>query len=152
MILTKDEIKTKAKLWLRANKDWLKEQKIKEEQKKREREECQSRGTHSGHDPNKPKKTRVRKPKNTAPVSNPHEAIERMLQEKKLSSKINYDVLKNLNKDLVSKFLSIKQSILNLIFLFSRKRTDNLAFPLIRSKKNFTFSVLYRKKIKRSQP
>ena len=35
------------------------------------------------------------------PVSNPQEAIERMLQEKKLSSKINYDVLKNLGKDLV---------------------------------------------------
>ena len=27
MILSKDEIKTKAKLWLRANKDWLKDQK-----------------------------------------------------------------------------------------------------------------------------
>ena len=27
MLLSKDEIKTKAKLWLRANKDWLKEQK-----------------------------------------------------------------------------------------------------------------------------
>jgi len=36
------------------------------------------------------------------PVTNPQEAIERMLQEKKLSSKINYDVLKNLGKDLVS--------------------------------------------------
>jgi hypothetical protein len=38
------------------------------------------------------------------PVANPQEAIERMLQEKRLSSKINYDVLKNLNKDLVSSF------------------------------------------------
>ncbi len=27
MLLSKDEIKTKAKLWLRANRDWLKEQK-----------------------------------------------------------------------------------------------------------------------------
>lgn len=27
MLLSKDEIRTKAKLWLRANKDWLKEQK-----------------------------------------------------------------------------------------------------------------------------
>ena len=44
-------------------------------------------------------KQRVRKPKNNAPVANPQEAIERMLQEKKLSSKINYDVLKSLNKD-----------------------------------------------------
>jgi hypothetical protein len=44
------------------------------------------------------------------PVSNPQEAIERMLQEKRLSSKINYDVLKNLNKDLVS--------LINQYFLF----------------------------------
>lgn len=29
MLLSKDEIKTKAKLWLRANKDWLKDQKSK---------------------------------------------------------------------------------------------------------------------------
>ena len=115
MILTKDEIKTKAKLWLRANKDWLKEQKIKEDLKKKEREEGpnKSMSTSTGlNDPNsnKLKKTRIRKPKNTSPVSNPHEAIERMLQEKKLSSKINYDVLKNLNKDLVSFILLIKNS------------------------------------------
>ncbi|RNA42394.1 transcription factor IIIB 90 kDa subunit-like isoform X1 [Brachionus plicatilis] len=98
MILSKVEIKTKAKLWLRANKDWLKEQKEKEELKKKEREEM-SKNMPSGQ-VYKAKKTRVRKPKNNAPVANPQEAIERMLQEKKLSSKINYDVLKNLNKDL----------------------------------------------------
>ncbi len=48
------------------------------------------------------------------PVSNPQEAIERMLQEKRLSSKINYDVLKNLNKDLVS---LIDQYFLFLLFV-----------------------------------
>ena len=47
------------------------------------------------------------------PVANPHEAIERMLQEKKLSSKINYDVLKNLGKDLVRYNL-----LLNVVFYF----------------------------------
>lgn len=93
MLLSKDEIRTKAKLWLRANKDWLKEQKEREDFKKKEKEE--SKGVEQ-----KPKKTRIRKPKNMTPVSNPQEAIERMLQEKRLSSKINYDVLKNLNKDL----------------------------------------------------
>lgn len=113
MILSKEEIKTKAKLWLTANKDWLKEQKMKEDQRKKEREEMglngngDSNGVVGGslsanHGLNKPKKTRIRRPKNTTPVANPQEAIERMLQEKKLSSKINYDVLKNLNKDLVS--------------------------------------------------
>jgi transcription factor IIIB 90 kDa subunit len=93
MILSKDEIKTKAKLWLRANKDWLKEQKEKEEQKRKAEEESKQGGS-------KPKRQRTRRPKNLAPVSNPQEAIDRMLQEKKISSKINYDVLKNLNKDL----------------------------------------------------
>lgn len=123
MILSKDEIKTKAKLWLRANKDWLKEQKIKEEQKKKEREESQQQGrggaTSTQFDASKQvKKTRVRKQKNTAPVANPHEAIERMLQEKKLSSKINYDVLKNLNMDLVSIFIIfLNLYILTLLFL-----------------------------------
>jgi len=39
MLLSKDEIKMKAKLWLRANKDWLKEQKVREDQKKKEKEE-----------------------------------------------------------------------------------------------------------------
>lgn len=105
MILSKAEIKIKAKLWLRANKDWLKEQKEKEEQKKKEKEELMKNFPLG--QVYKPKKTRVRKPKNNAPVSNPQEAIERMLQEKKLSSKINYDVLKNLNKDLVSLCLII---------------------------------------------
>jgi len=106
MILSKEEIKTKAKLWLTANKDWLKEQKMKEDQRKKEREEMgrlgDSGAAGGGHHFAKQKKTRIRRPKNTTPVSNPQEAIERMLQEKKLSSKINYDVLKNLNKDLVS--------------------------------------------------
>ena len=42
MILSKDEIKTKAKLWLRANKDWLKEQKVREDQKKKDKEEMKT--------------------------------------------------------------------------------------------------------------
>jgi hypothetical protein len=42
MLLSKDEIKTKAKLWLRANKDWLKEQKIREDQKKKDKEEMKT--------------------------------------------------------------------------------------------------------------
>jgi transcription factor IIIB 90 kDa subunit len=48
------------------------------------------------------KRPRVKKPKNLTPVNNAQEAIERMISEKKLSSKINYDVLNNLSKDLVS--------------------------------------------------
>lgn len=130
MLLSKDEIKTKAKLWLRANKDWLKEQKIKEDQKKKEKEESSKNINLTDHSVvNKPKRTRVRKPKNNTPVSNPQEAIERMLQEKKLSSKINYDVLKNLNKDFVSKhfiqYIRYFKNLNNIFFLiFFRKQLD----------------------------
>lgn len=42
MLLSKDEIKTKAKLWLRANKDWLKEQKMREDQRKKDKEEMKT--------------------------------------------------------------------------------------------------------------
>jgi hypothetical protein len=61
------------------------------------------------------------------PVSNPQEAIERMLQEKRLSSKINYDVLKNLNKDLVSLidqyflFYYLLLYLINFYFFFQKK-------------------------------
>jgi hypothetical protein len=67
---------------------------------------------------------RIRKPKNQTPVSNPQEAIDRMIQEKKLSSKINYDVLKNIKKDLVGTRHNSAQIELFLIFfnlLFQKK-------------------------------
>lgn len=50
MLLSKDEIKTKAKLWLRANRDWLKEQKEKDDQRQKAKED------NKGVEP-KPKKT-----------------------------------------------------------------------------------------------
>lgn len=43
------------------------------------------------------KKRRITTKKNTGPANSAGEAIEKMLQEKKISSKINYDVLKSLN-------------------------------------------------------
>lgn len=43
------------------------------------------------------KRKRITKKKQIGPVSSVGEAIEKILKEKKISSKINYDVLKSLN-------------------------------------------------------
>lgn len=47
--------------------------------------------------PEKKKKRNTRKKQAVGPSNSAGEAIEKMLQEKKISSKINYDVLKSLN-------------------------------------------------------
>lgn len=60
---------------------------VKEEKLAKEKEEGK---------PEKKKRRNVRKKQPTGPASSAGEAIEKMLQEKKVSSKINYDVLKSL--------------------------------------------------------
>lgn len=59
----------------------------KEEKLKKEKEEGK---------PEKKKRKTMRKKSNTGPASSAGEAIGKMLQEKRISSKINYDILKNL--------------------------------------------------------
>lgn len=59
----------------------------KEEKLKKEKEEGK---------PEKKKRKNVRKKQNTGPVNSAGEAIEKILQEKKISTKINYEVLKAL--------------------------------------------------------
>lgn len=55
--------------------------------------------------------TRRRKPKlSTQPCKTAGEAIERMLQEKKISSKINYDVLRDLNSSVQSHDMPAERS------------------------------------------
>lgn len=85
-IMTEDESKYKDEMWNRLNADYLKEAKAKEERSQREREEGK---------PEK-KKRRVSRKKNIGPSNTAGEAIEKMLQEKKISSKINYEILKTL--------------------------------------------------------
>ncbi|KAM4625342.1 BRF1 general transcription factor IIIB subunit a [Polymixia lowei] len=87
-LLSDKEVKIKTALWMAENSDYLKEQKEKEARIAKEKElgiykEKRSRG---------PTKKR-------APIraSTADEAIEKMLEQKKISSKINYDVLKDLN-------------------------------------------------------
>ncbi|XP_028040736.1 transcription factor IIIB 90 kDa subunit [Bombyx mandarina] len=89
LIMSADEAKHKTKLWNKVNAGYLKEQKIKQEIKAKELEE------------NKDKKKKVRgsyRKKVAINAATAGEAIEKMLAEKKMSSKINYDILKSLDQ------------------------------------------------------
>ncbi|XP_077092732.1 BRF1 general transcription factor IIIB subunit a [Siphateles boraxobius] len=89
-ILNEKEVKVKTELWMLQNADYLKEQKEKEERIAKEKEE----GTYKERKPRK-KSARRHEPIN---ASTADEAIEKMLEQKRISTKINYDVLKDLNK------------------------------------------------------
>ncbi|XP_017318981.1 BRF1 RNA polymerase III transcription initiation factor subunit a isoform X1 [Ictalurus punctatus] len=88
-ILNEKEVKIKTDLWMLENADYLKEQKEKEEKIAKEKE----LGIHKEKKRRKPAQRR-------APInaSTADEAIEKMLEQKRISSKINYDVLKDLNR------------------------------------------------------
>ncbi|KDR24500.1 hypothetical protein L798_10788, partial [Zootermopsis nevadensis] len=88
-IMSERETQYKDSLWMKINATYLKEQKEKEERLAREKEE--------GKPEKKKRKQCQRKPKNNSAANSAGEAIEKMLQEKRISSKINYDVLKSLN-------------------------------------------------------
>ncbi|XP_068454850.1 BRF1 RNA polymerase III transcription initiation factor subunit b [Clinocottus analis] len=86
-ILNEWEVQVKTELWMKQNAEYLKEQKEKEERIRKEKEQ----GTYK----EKPKKSKKKKEQIQALTAS--EAIERMLEKKKISSKINYDVLRDLN-------------------------------------------------------
>ena len=88
------EIENKTNLWMMVNKEYLKEQEIKIKKEKELREEM----IKNGIDPDKKKKIYKKKSKsNLQSNGTALEAIEKIVQEKKMSTKINYDVLKSLN-------------------------------------------------------
>lgn len=86
-ILSEKETRYRSAVWNKLNADYLVQQKEKEEKRLKEKEE------------GKPEKKRRRTTsrKNKTPANTVGEAIEKMLQEKKISTKINYEVLKSLN-------------------------------------------------------
>ncbi|CAG9820436.1 unnamed protein product [Phaedon cochleariae] len=86
-IMNEKEFEYKNVLWHRKNADYLEEQKVKAERLQKERDE------------GKPEKKRKRTTKRKAigPANSAGEAIEKIVQEKKISTKINYDVLKSLS-------------------------------------------------------
>ncbi|XP_006820568.1 transcription factor IIIB 90 kDa subunit-like [Saccoglossus kowalevskii] len=90
-ILSDNEVELKTEIWMKENAEYLKQQKEKEEKEQRDRELGIS----------KPESKKKRKYKKRVPfqANTAGEAIEKMLQEKKISSKINYDVLRDLNRE-----------------------------------------------------
>ncbi|XP_023561444.1 transcription factor IIIB 90 kDa subunit isoform X2 [Octodon degus] len=87
-ILNEAEARVKAELWMRENAEYLREQREKEARIAKEKE----LGIYKEHKPKKP--CRRREP---IQASSAREAIEKMLEQKKISSKINYSVLRDLN-------------------------------------------------------
>ncbi|XP_017538423.1 BRF1 RNA polymerase III transcription initiation factor subunit b isoform X2 [Pygocentrus nattereri] len=86
-ILNEKEVQAKTELWMKQNEEYLREQKEKEERITKEKEQ--------GIYKEKPKKPSKRREPIRASTAG--EAIEKMLEQKKISSKINYDVLRDLN-------------------------------------------------------
>ncbi|XP_029830037.2 transcription factor IIIB 90 kDa subunit isoform X1 [Ixodes scapularis] len=87
-IMTDAEVKLKTRFWTMHHAEYLKEQEEKEARRAQEMEE----------NANKPEpKKRKRRKRTNVQANTAGEAIEKMLQEKKISNKINYDVLKSLN-------------------------------------------------------
>ncbi|XP_067030715.1 transcription factor IIIB 90 kDa subunit-like isoform X2 [Acropora muricata] len=95
-LLNDEEIQIKTKLWMEENKDYLEKLKEKEEKEAREREERSKQDT-------KKKRKPYKKKVPTGPASSAGEAIEKMLVEKKISSKINYEVLRDLESSQTNK-------------------------------------------------
>lgn len=87
-IMTDAEVRLKTQFWTTTHAEYLKEMEEKEARKAQEAEE----------NANKPEtKKRKRRKKAAIQANTAGEAIEKMLQEKRISNKINYDVLKSLN-------------------------------------------------------
>ncbi|XP_071874920.1 brf RNA polymerase III subunit isoform X1 [Bombus fervidus] len=90
-IMSEKEAQFKHNLWNKVNAEYLNQQKEKEERRQKEKEEGK---------PEKKRRRTTKRSKNQVPANTAGEAIEKMLQEKKISSKINYEVLKSLNVSL----------------------------------------------------
>ncbi|XP_015121966.1 transcription factor IIIB 90 kDa subunit [Diachasma alloeum] len=88
-IMTEKEASMKSNLWHKVNATYLEQQKEKEEKRLKEKEE--------GKPEKKKRKTGTKKKSGMGPANSAGEAIEKMLQEKRISTKINYEVLKSLN-------------------------------------------------------
>eukprot|EP00111_Clytia_hemisphaerica_P024927 TCONS_00073442-protein len=94
LLLTEEEIKIKTEVWLEENREYLIKMKEKEEEQRRKEEEENKDGI------KKKKRKYKRKNNKDRPVcETADEAIKTMLAERKLSSKINYDVLRGLKSE-----------------------------------------------------
>ncbi|CAL8093163.1 unnamed protein product [Orchesella dallaii] len=85
-LMTREEALKIKETWEKINADYIQQQKIKQEQLEKERLEGKPE-----------KKKKQAKPKPTFQAKSADEAIKIMLMERKMSNKINYDVLKTLS-------------------------------------------------------
>jgi len=95
-LMTKDEILMKTKMWEKVNADYLKAKAEKEEREKQEAEEAAKEGREIKKRTRKSAGSAKDKKKGGPGNATAIEAIEKIVQEKKISTKINYEVLKNL--------------------------------------------------------
>ncbi|CAJ0585766.1 unnamed protein product, partial [Mesorhabditis spiculigera] len=90
-ILTDKETEIKTTVWMKVNGEHLQE--MEERQLKRKAQE-----ELDNLDPNKKKKKKPNRKKEDINANNPLEAIEKVIQEKRLSNKVNYDILKEIEQ------------------------------------------------------
>ncbi|KAJ8044632.1 Transcription factor IIIB 90 kDa subunit [Holothuria leucospilota] len=101
-ILSEKEVEVKTRIWMLENAEYYKDMKKKEEAEEKARE------NQAKEDQKKQKRKPKKKPQ--APANTAGEAIEKLLKERRISSKINYDVLKNLEKTSVEVRMSSEPS------------------------------------------
>ncbi|XP_074661350.1 transcription factor IIIB 90 kDa subunit-like [Tubulanus polymorphus] len=114
-ILSPPEVKIKTEVWMTLNADYLREQKEKQEREAKLKEEGLQ----------KPEKKKRKTKKKPIQANTAGEAIEMMLAEKKISSKINYDVLKDLNRLSESKTVAASTVIENNSIVIPASPTPN---------------------------
>ncbi|XP_071961774.1 transcription factor IIIB 90 kDa subunit-like [Antedon mediterranea] len=90
-ILSDGEVAIKTEIWMKENHEYLQQQKEKEEREAKDREMGIIK-------PDQAKKKRKSQKRTPIQANTAGEAIEKLLVEKKISCKINYDVLRDLNK------------------------------------------------------
>lgn len=96
-IMNKEEVRKKTALWMELNADYLKEQEEKRQREAEEEEQLLQQQQLGQSKPDVVKKKR-RSKRTRAPIqaSTAGEAIEKIVMERRMSSKINYEVLKDL--------------------------------------------------------
>merc|ERR1712141_487985 len=90
------EIEFKTKMWMRVNAEYLREQAEKAERERKEQEEAEKEGREVKKKPKKTKKKQTKSEQHTGHQT-AIEAIEKIVAEKKISTKVNYDVLRSLS-------------------------------------------------------
>ncbi|VDM96118.1 unnamed protein product [Thelazia callipaeda] len=113
-ILTEEEVGVKTRFWMKVNGEYMKEM----EKRRREKEEKREQESAT----KKRRQTTCTRKKEADMAATAQEAMEKVIHEKKLSNKINYEVLKEMESE---NFIAITSEIDNGICVTSKKTIDN---------------------------